>query len=89
LSPAKKDRLKKWMWGSVAGVLALQLYFVRELLAALFLFTLAFAVLAGLALLFYLVQQAGQLGLAWVESRARNMVPKLPERALGTARRPQ
>ena len=83
MNPVKKDRLKKWMWGFVAAVLALQLYFVRELLAALFLFTLAFAVLAGLALVFYLVQQAGQLSLAWVESRARSMVPKLRERALG------
>ncbi len=83
MNPVNKDCLKKWMWAFVAAILALQLYFVRELLAALFLFTLVFAVLAGLALVFYLVQQAGQFSLAWVEPRTRSVVPRLRERALG------
>ncbi len=75
--PVNKDRLKKWLWGILGALLALQIYFVRELLAALLLFTVAFVVLLGLALVFYLVQQAGQLSLAWVEPRTRSMVPKL------------
>lgn len=77
-----KDRLRKWLWVTLAAAIAFQLYFVRELLAALFLFTLAFAVLAGLAVVFYLFDQAGQLSLAWVEPRARQVIPKLRERAL-------
>ena len=83
MNAANKDRLKKWMWVFLAVLFALQVYFVRELLAALFLFTLAFAVLAGLALVFYLVEQAGQLSLAWVEPRTRSVMPKLRERAVG------
>ncbi len=75
--PVNKDRLKKCLWVFLGALLALQIYFVRELLAALLLFTVAFVVLAGLALVFYLVQQAGQLSLAWVEPRTRSMVPKL------------
>jgi hypothetical protein len=78
-----KDRLRKWLWVTLVAAIAFQLYFVRELLAALFLFTLAFAVLAGLAAVFYLVDQAGQLSLAWVEPRARQVMPKLRGRALG------
>jgi hypothetical protein len=78
-----KDRLRKWLWATLAAGIAFQLYFVRELLAALFLFTLAFAVLAGLAAVFYLVDQAGQLSLAWVGPRARQVMPKLRERAVG------
>ncbi len=59
------------MWWFLAALVAVQLYFVRELLAALFLFTLGFAVLAGAGLIFYLVQRAGMLSMTWAEPRAR------------------
>ena len=65
------DRARKWMWVFLGALVALQLYFVRELLAALLLFTLAFAALAGFGLVFYLVQRAGQSSIAWVEPRTR------------------
>ena len=78
-----EERRRKWMWAVLAAALALQLYFVRELLAALLLFTLAFAVLAGVALVFFLAERVGQVSLAWVEPRTRSVVPKLRERALG------
>ena len=61
------------MWVFLAVLVALQFYFVWQLLAAFLLFTLGFAVLAGVALVFYLVEQAGQLSLAWVEPRTRVM----------------
>jgi hypothetical protein len=32
-----KDRLRKWLWVTLVAAIAFQLYFVRELLAALFL----------------------------------------------------
>jgi hypothetical protein len=41
-----KDSSRKWMWWFLAVVLAMQLYFVRELLAAFALFVLGFAALA-------------------------------------------
>ena len=40
-----KDSARKWMWIFLVALVALQIYFVRELLAALFLFTVGFAVL--------------------------------------------
>jgi uncharacterized membrane protein YhaH (DUF805 family) len=41
-----KDKSRKWMWWFLAVVVALQLYFVRELLAAFALFAVGFAVIA-------------------------------------------
>jgi len=41
-----KDKSRKWMWWFLAVVVALQLYFVRELLAAFALFAIGFAAIA-------------------------------------------
>ena len=76
-----KDDGRKWMWVFLAALVALQLYFVRELLAALFLFTLGFGLLAGLAVVFFLVDQARQFSLAWVEPRT-HVVAALTRRGL-------
>jgi type IV secretory pathway TrbD component len=59
------------MWTFLAALVALQIYFVRELLAALLLFAIGFVILGGIALVVYLVNQAGQHSLAWVEPRTR------------------
>ncbi len=66
-----KDSARKWLWIFLAALVAFQLYFVWELLAALFLFTVGFAVVAGMVLVFFLVKQAGQVSLAWVEPQTR------------------
>ncbi len=66
-----QDRARKWMWIFLAVLVAFQLYFVRELLAALLLFALGFAVLGGLVLVFFLAEQAGQVSLAWLEPHTR------------------
>ena len=41
-----KDKGRKWMWGFLAGIASLQLYFVWELLAAFALFALGFAAIS-------------------------------------------
>lgn len=41
-----KDKSRKWMWCFLTVVVALQLYFVRELLAAFALFAIGFAAIA-------------------------------------------
>ncbi len=61
------------MWIFLAAVLGVQLYFVRELLAALLLFTIGFVVLAGLALAFILLERAGQASLAWAAPLLRGV----------------
>jgi hypothetical protein len=42
-----KDKSRKWMWGFLAVVVALQTYFVWELLAALALFAIGFSAIAA------------------------------------------
>ena len=82
MTPVNQDQARKWMWIFLAALVALQIYVVRELLAALFLFTLGFSALAGVALVFFLFERAGEHSLAWVEPRTRG-VGILARRGLG------
>lgn len=50
-----KDKSRKWMWGFLGVVGAMQLYFVRELLAAFALFALGFAAIAFVIVAMYLI----------------------------------
>jgi hypothetical protein len=52
------------MWMLLAALVAVQMYFVRELLAALLLFTVGFAVLGALVLAVYGLRKAGGRSLA-------------------------
>ena len=61
-----KDTFRKWMWLLLGVVAALQLYFVRELLAAFALFILGFAVIAAMIMSLYLLQKSWESGLAWL-----------------------
>ncbi len=79
---AKKAR--KWLWIGLAALAALQIYFVRELMAALALFSVLFAVVATVALVVYLFDRAGQRTLAWAEPKTIGAV-RLARRALGRA----
>jgi uncharacterized membrane protein YhaH (DUF805 family) len=51
-----EDKSRKWMWWFLGTVAALQLYFVRELLAAFALFAVAFAIIAFLGVSLYMLQ---------------------------------
>src|ERR1700757_1857790 len=51
------DRSRKWMWWFLAVVLAMQLYFVRELLAAFALFVLGFGAIAFVLGTVYMIHQ--------------------------------
>ncbi len=59
-----KDALRKWMWMFLGVLAALQLYFVRELLAALALFLLGFAVVAAVIMSLYMAQKVWESGLS-------------------------
>jgi hypothetical protein len=58
-----KDSKRKWMWWFLGVVLALQLYFVRELLAAFALFALGFAAIAFVVMSLYMLQKAWEAGV--------------------------
>src|SRR5467141_86995 len=51
-----EKKARKWMWAGLAAFVALQIYFVQEMLAAL---------------VIYLVDRAGQWSIGWAGERAR------------------
>ena len=79
LAELKKHAMAFWQnkplrnrtgWG-LAIFLVLQMYFVRELIAAELLFGMLFLVLFAIASLFYVVGAIGIEGRAWAEAGAR------------------
>jgi hypothetical protein len=66
-----EKKARKWMWVGLAVFVALQIYIVQEMLAALMLFTGVFAVMAIVTLVLYWVDRAGQWSIGWAGQRAR------------------
>jgi uncharacterized membrane protein YhaH (DUF805 family) len=54
----KRDKDRKWMWWLLASIVALQVYFVQELLAAFALFAMAFLAIAGATVSVYMLHRA-------------------------------
>ncbi len=75
------DKNRKWMWWFLAIGVALQLYFVRELLAAFALFTAAFAGVAVLVASIYMMQKAWEVGIARV-AESQNPLVNLARRSV-------
>src|ERR1700730_2194181 len=63
------DKSRKWMWWFLVLVVAAQLYFVRELLAAFALFAAGFAVVAVLVSGIYMMQKVWEVGVARMAER--------------------
>ena len=66
-----EKKARRWMWVGLAAFVALQVYFVQEMLAALLLFTGVFAIIALIALVIYLVDRVGQWSLGWAGEHSR------------------
>jgi len=69
-----KDKSRKWMWWFLGIVAALQLYFVRELLAAFALFAIGFVVIAGLVSSVYMLQKSWEVIVARLAASAHPVV---------------
>jgi apolipoprotein N-acyltransferase len=61
-----KDSLRKWIWWFLGGIAALQLYFVRELLAAFALFALGFIAIGLCVATFYFLLKGWAAGVGWL-----------------------
>jgi hypothetical protein len=70
----QKAKVRKGLLSIVAALLVFQIYFVRELLAAEFIFGIGFAVLLVMVGIFYLVGMLGERGLELTEAGARVVV---------------
>ncbi len=71
----KQAKLRKGLTFILAVFLFLQLYFVRELIAAELLFGLGFLVLLALIAVFYIVGFIGKRSFSWIEAGARAIAP--------------
>jgi hypothetical protein len=65
-----EKKARKWMWFGLAALAAIQLYYVQEMLAALLIFAVLFAVVSAVALTVYLLDRAGERALDWAEPYA-------------------
>jgi hypothetical protein len=90
-----KDNLRKWMWLFLGVLAALQLYAVRELLAAFAIFILGFAAIALFVSTLYFLHKTWEAGVSWaVASRhpvflaARRAVSFIEDWARRPIRRP-
>ena len=69
-----KDNGRKWMWWFLAVVVALQMYFVKELLAAFALFALGFVAIAAVVVAGYALHKGWELALERVAESGRPVV---------------
>jgi cytosine/uracil/thiamine/allantoin permease len=84
-----EKKARKWMWLGLAAFVALQIYFVQEMLAALFLFTGVFVLFAIVALVLYVIDRAGQRGLGWAGHQARRGLTLAEDISKKQIRRPR
>ena len=86
----KDHRRQKWIWGLLLVLASYESYFVRSQLAALFFFTILYAILAALVVLYILIVNAVYDGFLWAASigRGRSFHPLLQHHAASPARVP-
>ena len=82
-------KARKWLWIGLGVFAALQIYFVRELLAALILFTGLFMVCSVIALILYLVDRASRWGLGVAGIQAKRALTAAEELSKKPLRRPR
>ena len=80
---------QKWLWISVSVIVALQIYFVQELLVALMLFTGLFVLCALAALVLYLIDRASRWGVGMAGSQAKRALAAAEELSKKQLRRPR
>ena len=72
---SKQDKGRKWIWWFLGTIAAMQLYFVRELLAAFAIFILGFAVIGICIATLYMAQKTWEAGVAQLAA-SRNPAPE-------------
>jgi hypothetical protein len=84
----RSDPWRKALWFLLAAVFLFQAYYVREMLAALVIFTILFVICAVIAGVIYLLGRAGETTVAMAEPVARRGVAYAEELRQKAFRRP-
>lgn len=58
----------KWLWIALAGVPAIGLFYVQEMIAALIIFSVLFVGVSSLLLIIFLLDRASQQIVVWAEA---------------------
>jgi hypothetical protein len=82
-------KARKWLWIALGALVALQVYFVQEMVVALMLFTGIFIVCAIIALVLYLVDRASRWGLGLAGNQAKRALVAAEEISKKQLRRPR
>ncbi|HXP81499.1 MAG TPA: hypothetical protein VN976_16455 [Verrucomicrobiae bacterium] len=82
-------KARKWLWIALGALVALQLYFVQEMVVALMLFTGIFVVCAIIAMVLYLVDRASRWGLGLAGNQAKRALVAAEEISKKQLRRPR
>lgn len=84
-----EKKARKWLWVAFGTFVALQIYFVQEMVVALILFTGIFIVCAIVALALYLVDRASRWGLGMAGHQAKRALVAAEEVSKKQLRRPR
>jgi hypothetical protein len=84
-----EQKTRKWLWIALGAFVALQIYFVQELLVAFMLFTGVFVVCAVIALILYLVDRASRWGVGMAGQQAKRAIAAAEEISKKQLRRPR
>ena len=63
-------KTQMWIWSVVAASVILRVYYVQEMLAALFIFSILFVVVCAVLLAIFLLDRASQRTVSWAEPGA-------------------
>ena len=84
-----EDPWRKWLWRALIAALILQTYYVREMLAALVVFTVLFIVVAAVAGVVYALGRAGEMTISLAEPVARRGIALAEDFSKRAFRRPR
>lgn len=73
MKSAFNSKVRKWTLLGLAALAAIWLYQVQEMIAALAIFSVLFALAAGAVLTIFLLDRAGQRTLAWAGPRTTHV----------------
>jgi hypothetical protein len=78
----------KWIWIGLGAALALRVYYVRKMIAALVIFSILFAAVAIVAFAVFLVDRLSQRIVIWAEAGVRPFVHWVSDATEGIFARP-
>ena len=65
---------KRWIWIGLAAVPAIRFYYVREMIAALIIFSVFFLAAATVVVIVFLLDRASEYAVTWAEAGMARLI---------------